>query len=429
MRIAIVDYSGHAFAVQLSRALAARDHDIMHLHFSGFQSPHGELEKASDDPATLTIKPISLNKPFHKYSFLRRRFQEVAIGQAFAAEIETFAPDIVLAGNCPLDCVDQIGQSARRNGRKFVFWQQDIYSAAISRILSQRIGWIGRLIGSHYKRVERNALRASDAIVVISQDFVDTIRQELSLSARNVYVIENWAPIGKLPVRPKDNAWARRHDLVGKKVVLYSGTIGLKHDPHQLLDLALNLQNQPDTMLVVVSEGPYADWLREQCKVLELDRVRVLPFQPFEDFPDVLGSADIAVAVLEPDAGVFSVPSKILSYLCGGRPIVLSSPKENLAARIIQGCGAGRVVDAGNRSAFVQAVRLFLDNRQLRDEAGHNARAYAEATFDIDAVATRFEKVFRDVASGRQLAQSADGLVQDDLQNDPLHTPINIVRR
>ncbi len=423
MRIAIVDYSGHAFAVHLSRALAARGHDVLHLHFSEFQSPHGELEKNADDPASLTIKPISLGKPFYKYSFLRRRFQEVAIGHAFAAEIEAFGPDIVLAGNCPLDCISRIGRSARRHGRKFVFWQQDIYSAAIDRILGQRLGWLGHLIGSHYRRVERNALRASDAIVVISQDFVDTIRQELSISARQVYVIENWAPIAKLPVRPKDNPWARRHDLVGKNVVLYSGTIGLKHDPHQLLDLALNLQGRDDTMLVVVSEGPYADWLRDQCKVLELDKVRVLPFQRFEDFPDVLGSADIAVAVLEPDAGVFSVPSKILSYLCGGRPIVLSAPRENLAARIIQGCDAGRVVDAGDRSAFVQAVRLFLESRTLRTNAGRNARAYAEGAFDIDVVANRFESVFRDVLSGRQFSRS-----NQPQQDDRVHSSANIVR-
>ena len=115
MRIAVVDYSGHAFAVQLSRALASRGHEVMHLHFSEFQSPHGELEKNADDPDTLTIKPVSLGKPFHKYSFLRRRFQEVAIGRVFAAEIEAFAPEVVLAGNCPLDSVAEIGRSARRS--------------------------------------------------------------------------------------------------------------------------------------------------------------------------------------------------------------------------------------------------------------------------------------------------------------------------
>jgi putative colanic acid biosynthesis glycosyltransferase WcaI len=414
MRIAIVDYSGHAFAVQLSRALAAREHEVLHLHFSEFQSPHGKLEQISGDPAHLTIKPISLGVPFRKYSLLRRRFQEVKIGRAFASEIAMFAPDVVVAGNCPLDCVSRIGSSTRRSGGKFVFWQQDIYSAAITRILGHKLGWLGRLIGAYYRHIERGALRASDATIVISQDFVETIRQELSLSVRNVHVIENWAPIDELPLRPKDNAWSRRHGLASQQVILYSGTIGLKHDPQQLLDLAVNLRDHAETTLVVVSEGPYADWLAEQFKLLELGNVLVLPFQPFEDFPDVLGSADIAIAILEPDAGAFSVPSKILSYLCAGRPIVLSSPRENLAARIVNGCQAGYVVDAGNRIAFVEAVKLLMHSSQLRMRAGQNARAYAEATFDIDVVATRFEDVFYDTLAGRHMSKTGAANLQQD---------------
>lgn len=402
MRIAVVDYSGHAFAVQLSRALAARGHEVRHFHFAEFLSPHGTLSRMPDDPDHFSIEAISLGVPFYKYSFVRRRFQEVRIGRAFAAAIAAFGADVVLAGNCPLDCVAAIGRSARRTGSRFVFWQQDIYSAAITRILTRKFGLPGRMVGAHYRRVERNALRASDAIVVISRDFVDTIRGELRLPAERIHVIENWAPIRELPQRPKDNDWARRHGFADKTVVLYSGTIGLKHDPHQLLDLALSLQGDADTMMVVVSEGPYADWLASQCAQLGLANVRVLPFQPFESFPDVLGSADVTVAILEPDAGVFSVPSKILSYLCAGRAIVLSSPPENLAARIVENCNAGRVVDAGDRAALVHAVRLLIDHPVLRIEAGLNARRYAEAAFDIDMVATRFEAVFRDVLRERR---------------------------
>ena len=62
----------------------------------------------------------------------------------------------------------------------------------------------------------------------------------------------------------------------------------------------------------------------------------LLPFQPYEVLPEVLASADVLIAILEPDAGVFSVPSKVLSYHCAGRPILAAIPAENLAARIIE---------------------------------------------------------------------------------------------
>jgi colanic acid biosynthesis glycosyl transferase WcaI len=388
--------------VQLSRCLAERGHQVLHSYFREFQSPHGKLEKAASDSSELTIDPVSLGKPFPKYSFFRRRFLEIEVGKAFAAKIDAFAPDVVLVGNCPLDCVLQIGKKTRKAGRRLIFWQQDIYSSAISRILGRKFGFAGRLIGAYYRQMERRILAMSNATIVISQDFVEAIRTELAMPTANVHVIENWAPLDDIPLRPKQNAWSVKHDLADKKVVLYSGTIGLKHDPEQLLDLAESLKEDTEARLVVISEGPFADWLADAGRSKGLANVCFLPFQSYTDFPDVLGSADLTVALLEKDAGTFSVPSKILSYLCAGRPIVLSAPPENLAARIITGCGAGDVVASGDRAAFVSAVRALAGNSALRSQTGHNARIYAETTFNIGLITTRFEAIFQDTLASQK---------------------------
>lgn len=395
MRIAIVDYSGHAFPIQLSRSLAGKGHDVLHLHFSEFQSPHGRLEKHADDSTNLTVQPVSLGRPFPKYSLFKRRFEEIKIGKAFAARISAFRPDIVVACNCPLDCALQIGKSALKSGQRFVFWQQDIYSAAIRKILGRRFGGMGQAIGAYYNYMEKRIISMSHATIVISPDFLETIEKQFALPTSNVHVIENWAPLSEIPVCAKSNAWATRHGLADKKVILYSGTIGLKHDPQQIIDLAQSLRSEPDTRIVVISEGPFADWLANHAKESGLDNILVLPFQPFADFPNVLGTADVAIAVLEPDAGTFSVPSKILSYLCAGRPIVLSAPLENLAARIVTQSEAGAVVAAGNRTDFVAAVNALIGDATQRETAGSNARAYAERMFDIERIAGRFETIFK----------------------------------
>ena len=70
----------------------------------------------------------------------------------------------------------------------------------------------------------------------------------------------------------------------------------------------------------------------------------MLPFQPAEDLPSVLSSADVLVALLEPDATKFSIPSKVLSYMAAGRPIVGLMPSDNPAAADITDCG-GMVTD------------------------------------------------------------------------------------
>src|SRR5439155_5259212 len=82
--------------------LARRRHTVLHLHFAEFQTPKGRLRLAADDPATLDIAAVSIGRPFAKYSFVRRRFQEAEIGTRLAARIESFNPDAVVGCNLPL---------------------------------------------------------------------------------------------------------------------------------------------------------------------------------------------------------------------------------------------------------------------------------------------------------------------------------------
>ena len=75
-------------------------------------------------------------------------------------------------------------------------------------------------------------------------------------------VVPNWAPIDELPVCAADNAWRRGAGLSGHPVVLYSGTLGLKHDPSILALIAERLRvSHPDARVVVISEGKGRDWL------------------------------------------------------------------------------------------------------------------------------------------------------------------------
>jgi glycosyltransferase involved in cell wall biosynthesis len=119
----------------------------------------------------------------------------------------------------------------------------------------------------------------------------------------------------------------------------------------------------------------------------------LLPFQPYDVLPQVLASGDVLLALLEPDAGVFSVPSKVLTYLCAGRPILAAIPSANLAARTITRAEAGVVVAPGDETAFVRAgIRLLADSA-TRAELGANGRRYAERVFDLERITSSFEAV------------------------------------
>jgi glycosyltransferase involved in cell wall biosynthesis len=394
VRVVVSDYFGHAFPAQLARELAGRGHDVLHLHCSSFVTGKGRLGWTKDDPPGLEFAAVDLGQAFAKYDVLRRVVHERKTARELAGLLREFRPDAVLS-IAPLIVQVELLRAARRSGATFVFWQQDVMSIAARRVLGRR----SRLVGAASERavagLERRVLRRSDAVVVISEDFLPLLRR-WHVDDSRVSVIENWAPLAELPPLPRENAWAVEHGLDGNAVFLYSGTLGFKHDPTLLLALA-RWAGTRDALVAVVSEGPGADWLGERAR--DEPGLRLLPYQPYDRLPEVLASADVLVAVLEPAAGAFSVPSKILTYLCAGRPLLASVPSDNLAARVVERSGGGVVVRPGDTPAFLAAAETLLGNQRLRAELGTRARAYAEAAFDPGAIATRFEAVLQAVAA------------------------------
>lgn len=388
MRVVVHDYAGHAFPAQLARALAWRGHDVLHLQCASFVSGKGRVERQPGDPPSLEFAHVDLGGEFAKYDVPRRIVHERRIGRELTVRISAFRPGVILS-NAPLLVQSRIQQAARSLGVGFVFWQQDVMSAAARRVLGHRSRLLGVAAGRTVGSLERRLLRRSDGVVTIAEDFLPQLRLSGVDEAR-VTVIENWAPIGELPLLPRNNAWAREHGLVGRTVFLYSGTLGFKHDPSLLLELA-RWAGSRDVVALVVSEGPGADWLADHLAAE--DALRLLPYQPYERLPEVLASADVLVAVLEPEAGAFSVPSKVLTYLCAGRPLLGALPADNLAARVIARSGGGIVVPPRDPRALVAAAEELLADSGWRAELGRAARSYAETAFDLGRIADRFELV------------------------------------
>lgn len=394
MRIYVHDYAGHPFQVQLSRELARRGHEVHHGYSSTNLTPQGALARSEDDPETFQPDPIALERPVDKKArslggLIKRRQTERAYGKALVSHVEAFAPDVVLAANTPIDALEPLQAWAKRNGVRVVNWLQDVLSVGTDRVLRTKLPLVGGAIGRAYLARERRLLHGAHAVVAITEGFRPLLR-EWGLADQKVHVVENWAPLDELPPRPKDNPWAQSIGLADKRVALYAGTLGLKHNPELLLSLAKRLQRDPEARVVVVSEGAGADWLRAQNPPSNL---LILPFQPFEDLPDVHGTADLLVAILEPDAGVYSVPSKVLSYLCSARPVLLAVPPENLVAQIVQREEAGVVVPPTSPTAFGIEGEKLLGDEPLRHAMAGRARAYAERTFDIEAIGDRFEAI------------------------------------
>jgi glycosyltransferase involved in cell wall biosynthesis len=397
MKILVHDYAGHPFQVQLSRNLALRGHDVLHVFSSSNLTPQGALQKSEHDPTSFNISPIRLKEQIDKQNLIKRRNQEKEHGGNVARVIEEFNPQIILSANSPLDSQKILQATARRKGIPMVYWLQDILGVGMHMLLKKKAPIIGNFVGHYYRQLEESLLKESAAVIAISEDF-NSVLLPMGINPNNIHIIENWAPLDEVPMRPKDNSWTKKQELNQNFNFVYSGTLGLKHNPSLLTALAEAFREAPDVRIIVISEGPGRQWLEERKLEKKLDNLLLMDYQPFSDVPNVLGCADVVMAILDPSAGIFSVPSKVMTYMCSGRAMLLAVPLENLASRIVGKNETGLTCAPTDEAGFVKSGRALYNDAGVRERMGVNARAYAERAFNIDAISDRFERVFKQAA-------------------------------
>jgi colanic acid biosynthesis glycosyl transferase WcaI len=395
MKILLHDFAGHPFAFELSQEMIRRGHRVMHAYFADVSGPKGSVLSEGDEASRLVVEPLTIAKKFNRYSYLQRLRAHWRYVDLLTLKIREFQPDVVLSGNVPTDVQYRLIGVCGRHNIRFVHWVQDLYALALETLLRQRFGALGAVAAAPFHFLERRIFNTCDGVVYISDDF-SRYAAALNYAARSSVVIENWASLVDLPETPKNNPWSRAHSLHDKFVFLYSGTMGLKHSPHTLVELARRFKNRPEARIVLVSEGIGREYLEQQKRQENLDNLILIDFQAYSDLPAVMGSADVLLANVEPESSVFCVPSKVLSYMCAARPILMSVPKQNLAARVIERAGAGYVCDPSELDEFLGRAENLSQNRDLCAGMGAAARAYAQANFDMSRIGDCFETVLRD---------------------------------
>lgn len=332
------------------------------------------------------MEGIELGHEFARYSPVRRIVQELRYGWMASRATAALRPDIAIFSNVPILPLAIVSIVMKLRRIPFIFWWQDVYSEAVGAFARKRLGWPGAVLAAMVEWVERGVAKRAAAVVPITGAFTERLNA-WGINQEKVSVIPNWGALGEVSPRPRNNPWSAAHELDNFRVAMYAGTLGLKHDPSVLVELARSIPD--DCRIVVVSEGQGREWLEGHSG--DCNKLILLDYQPYEALPDMLATADVMLAILEEDASKYSVPSKVLNYLCAGRPVLGLLPTDNSVAGMIEEAKAGVIVPPSQRFQASQVLNRLLADPAMRDSMGSRGRRFAERTFDMVRIADNFE--------------------------------------
>ena len=246
------------------------------------------------------------------------------------------------------------------------------------------------------------SLRAADRVVVIGETMKRRVEAK-GVASERIHVIPNWADASGVVPMLHDNDWSRQRKLAKRFVVMHSGNIGHAQNLDILVRATTFLRDLPDLAVVIIGAGARRADLVALVRMLEADKVEILPYQDRALLSQSLSTADIHVVGLAKGLAGYVVPSRIYGILAAGRPVIAATDAESETARLVTEVGCGLVVPPGNPFALAAAIRAVHDGEYDLAEMGRLARAYAETEGDRSTAVRRYESVLGEleVVGGR----------------------------
>ncbi len=388
--IIILDFPGHLLAYDLAKQMSkTQKNKIVHIHNPFQLGPKSSFKKLEN------LDIIRVNKFFSRNHY-KRLFDEFIFTFLLLYNIIKIRPSIVISANNPLIPQFFLWIYCKLANVKFIFWLQDITSIAVNNILKRQKNIFTKIVSKIFHFMEFSVLRNSDHIITITPDF-DNILLKNGVKNDRIQCIPNWAPINNIPALPKKNNFSIKNKLDKSFNIMYSGTLGFKHNPEILFNLGVSLSNQKiNTKIVIVSEGPVVEYLKGKVSSHGLRNFVFLPFQNFEIFPEVLATADVNLVMLEKDSSDFCVPSKLLSILCSGRIPIVYVANTNLASKIVVDNNCGFSVKSEKELQSI--IHKIINNIDSYDFIGKNGISYAEDNFKIEDITNKFLRVIKNLS-------------------------------
>ena len=308
-------------------------------------------------------------------------------------------PDVLLVVSPPLGLAATAILLSRLWSIPYVFDVEDLQPDSASD-LGMLPKWAVRLL---YK-VENAAYRHARLVTTLTP----SMRQKIvakGFREDQVELLEPRMDDALIDLLPEEgNEFRRRYDLGEKFLVTHSGNMGVKQGLDVILDAAA-LNRADDSMLFLcVGNGADCERIKRRAEELDLGNVRFLPLLDENDFRGLMAASNVCLVTQQQSVSEVAFPSKIVTYLAAGRPIVASVNPECEVARITRESGAGQVVEAENPPALLEAVR-GLRNADLR-KAGEKARAYACMRWSSGRVLEHLERSLT-AAAGSQMSSLA----------------------
>jgi glycosyltransferase involved in cell wall biosynthesis len=398
----------------LALALAKRGHDVTVLAnypnrpsgrtFSGFRRnllPKRERENSFE--VVRCFSTISRTS-----ALLSRLAENLSFGlSAGLALAQLPLPDVVYINAWPIFAGGMVSFVAKTRRIPIVLSIVDVYPESLFALKKlDSTTWLAKFL----RWLDASIARASFALVVISKSAESIYSRDRAIASERIHCIANWRDTEEQPaeetVERQREAWGAEPDIF---LLVFAGNVAAACGIESVISLVSTELNDVRAQLVIAGSGGALESCRAIAKRYKSKKVMFTGSFPVEETLSILSAGDLLILPTQGGQSLVSMPSKVISYMMSGRPILAVARTESDLAKAVCESGCGWVVEPEDSAGLGQQLRKIIAmKRPELARIGLRGRDYALIHFSTNACLPRLVAVVES-AAGRRDVQLSTG--------------------
>lgn len=303
-----------------------------------------------------------------KTNIIEKGFSMLFLEQTYVNAIKKYFNnirfDLVLYSTPPITLYHAVRFIKERDGAKTYLLLKDIFPQnAVDLGMLDKHG-IKAPIYWYFKHKEKKLYNISDKIGCMSKANVDyVLEHNQKIAADRVGVCPNSIELTDMRVSEDKRTEIRKNYNIplDRKVFVYGGNLGKPQGIPFIIECLKRLPEGSNAFFLIIGDGTEFAKLDSFFKTANPKNMRLMMHMPKEDYDQLIAACDIGLVFLDHRFTIPNFPSRLLSYMQAGLPVLACTDANTDIGRVISDGGFGWWCESNSPDRFLKQVETILN--------------------------------------------------------------------
>lgn len=324
-----------------------------------------------------------------KTNLIEKGISTIRIEKQYKAAIQKYFSnvkfDLVLYSTPPITLEKVVSYVKKRDGAKSYLLLKDIFPQNAVDLEMLSLSGIKGMMYRYFRKREKQLYAISDHIGCMSEANANyVIKHNPEVDSAIVEVCPNSIEIKNICLTNKEKRDLRKkYGLpIDKTIFVYGGNLGRPQGIPFVINCLKKCIGNQHAFFLIVGDGTEYYHLENFLYIENPRNVKLMKSLPKEDYDQMIAACDVGLIFLDHRFTIPNFPSRVLSYMQAGIPVLACTDRNTDIGEIIVSNGFGWWCESNNVQEFSQCIEAVCEENLKK--IGFLGHQYLRIMYDVE---------------------------------------------